>query len=44
MKNEIFISQRQYIENTIKKFNLLECKAIDTPLIANEELKKIRWS
>ncbi|KAI9200548.1 hypothetical protein LWI28_009701 [Acer negundo] len=40
MKNEIFISQRKYTENILKKFNLMGCNSVDIPLIANEKLKK----
>ncbi|XP_024177774.1 uncharacterized protein LOC112183641 [Rosa chinensis] len=39
-KDEIFISQKKYAENIIKKFNMLGCNSVATPLIANEKLKK----
>lgn len=39
-KDGIFISQKKYAENILKKFNLLRCNSVATPLIANEKLKK----
>ncbi|KAL6133806.1 hypothetical protein ACLB2K_066039 [Fragaria x ananassa] len=39
-KDGIFISQKKYAENILKKFNLLGCNSVATPLIANEKLKK----
>ncbi|KAL5772614.1 hypothetical protein ACOSP7_012221 [Xanthoceras sorbifolium] len=40
MKDGIFIYQRKYTENVLKKFNILGCKSMDAPLIVNEKLKK----
>ncbi|VVA34844.1 Hypothetical predicted protein, partial [Prunus dulcis] len=39
-ENGIFISQKKYAENILKKFNLLGCKSVATPLIANEKMRK----
>lgn len=36
----IFISQKKYAEDLLKKFNMTDCKLVATPLIANEKLKK----
>lgn len=39
-KEGIFISQRKYAEDLLKKFKMIGCKSVATPLIANEKLKK----
>ncbi|CAL2278987.1 unnamed protein product [Prunus armeniaca] len=39
-ENGIFISQKKYVENILKKLNLLGCKSVATPLIANEKMRK----
>lgn len=39
-ENGIFISQKKYAENILKKLNLLGCKSVATPLIANEKMRK----
>ncbi|XP_068331587.1 uncharacterized mitochondrial protein AtMg00810-like [Pyrus communis] len=39
-KNGIFISQKKYAENLLKKFNLSNCKTVATPLMSNEKMKK----
>lgn len=39
-KTEIFISQKKYAENLLKKFNLSNCKAAATPFMPNEKMKK----
>lgn len=36
----IFIFQEKYAEDLLKKFNMLECKPIDTPMALNEKLSK----
>lgn len=36
----IFISQKKYAEDLLKKFNMADCKPVATLLIANEKLKK----
>ena len=36
----IFISQKKYAEDLLKKFNMSDCKSVATPLIANEKFKK----
>ncbi|PKA47383.1 Retrovirus-related Pol polyprotein from transposon TNT 1-94 [Apostasia shenzhenica] len=36
----IFISQKNYIQNVLKRFRMNECKAIDTPLSTSDKLKK----
>ncbi|XP_042969189.1 secreted RxLR effector protein 161-like [Carya illinoinensis] len=38
--NGIFISQKKYAEDLLKKFNMSDCKSVTTPLIANEKFKK----
>lgn len=40
-KGEIFISQKKYAENLLKKFHLWGCKAVATPLMPNEKLKRM---
>jgi len=39
-KEGIFISQKQYIEALLKKFNMNDCKLVATPLVVNEKLQK----
>lgn len=41
MKNGIFISQKKYAENVLTKFNMLGCKPVATPLVANNKMKKL---
>ncbi|XP_019053106.1 PREDICTED: uncharacterized protein LOC109114621 [Nelumbo nucifera] len=36
----IFISQKKYIENLLKKFKMERCKTVATPLVTNERFKK----
>ncbi|CAL8994803.1 unnamed protein product, partial [Prunus brigantina] len=36
----IFICQKKYIENLLKKFKMHGCKTMATPLITNEKLRK----
>ncbi|BFG16559.1 hypothetical protein CerSpe_028330 [Prunus speciosa] len=36
----IFICQKKYIENLLKKFKMYGCKTVATPLITNEKLRK----
>lgn len=36
----IFISQRIYTLDLLKKINMIECKSITTSMIANENFKK----
>ncbi|XP_021802338.1 uncharacterized protein LOC110746426 [Prunus avium] len=36
----IFICQKKYIENLLKKFKIYECKIVATPVIHNEKLRK----
>ncbi|KAL3724963.1 hypothetical protein ACJRO7_030040 [Eucalyptus globulus] len=36
----LFILQKKYIENLLKKFKMNYCKAISTPLMTNEKLLK----
>mgnify|MGYP001791670327 CR=1 FL=1 len=36
----IFISQKKYTEDMLKKFRMQDCKPVVTPLIPNEKLKK----
>jgi hypothetical protein len=35
---KIFISQEKYVADLLKKFNMLECKPIASPMAANEKL------
>ena len=37
---EIFISQKKYTENLLKKFQMTGCKAVATPFVTNEKLQK----
>jgi len=37
---KIFISQEKYVANILKKFNMLECKPVASPMTANEKLQK----
>lgn len=34
----IFISQRKYALEILKKFHMEKCKPVDTPLVVNEKL------
>ena len=36
----IFICQKKYTENLLKKFKLYGCKTVATPLVVNEKMKK----
>ena len=36
----IFISQRKYLENLMKKFKMEGCKTVATPLDSNKALRK----
>ena len=36
----VFICQKKYAENILKKFGMLGCKPVDTPLVVNEKFKK----
>ncbi|CAL5443052.1 unnamed protein product [Camellia sinensis] len=36
----IFISQGKHVEILLKKFNMLGCKSVNTPLVVNEKLQK----
>ncbi|XP_058722251.1 uncharacterized protein LOC131594177 [Vicia villosa] len=36
----VFICQRRYAENILKKFGMNGCKPVDIPLVVNEKLKK----
>ena len=37
----IFISQKKYTEDLLKKFKMYECKPVSTPLVMNEKLQKV---
>jgi len=37
----IFISQKKYIEDLLKKFKMYGCKPVSTPLVTNEKLQKV---
>lgn len=39
-ENGIFICQKKYIENLLKKYKMHGCNAVATPLITNEKLQK----
>jgi hypothetical protein len=39
-KEEVFISQRMYVEKILRKFRMVGCKPMATPLVVNEKLKK----
>ena len=36
----IFLSQKKYTENLLKKFRMYDCKSVATPLVTNEKLRK----
>ncbi|CAJ2661747.1 unnamed protein product [Trifolium pratense] len=36
----VFICQKRYTENILKKFGMYGCKPVDIPLVVNEKLKK----
>ena len=36
----VFISQKKYAEKILKKLRMLGCKAVVTPLVCNEKLRK----
>jgi hypothetical protein len=38
---EIYLSQEKYINDALKKFNMLECKRVSTPLQFGIHLSKI---
>ena len=37
----IFISQKKYTEDLLKKFKMYGCKLVSTPLVTNEKLQKV---
>ena len=37
---QIFFSQEKYAEDLLKKFNMLDCKPLSTPMATNEKLSK----
>jgi len=37
---KIFISQQKYVIDLLKKFNMLECKLVTPPMIANNKLQQ----
>ncbi|CAL2249531.1 unnamed protein product [Prunus armeniaca] len=39
-EDDIFICQKKYTENLLKKFKMYGCKTVATPLITNEKLRK----
>lgn len=39
-KNKICLDQEQYIDNLLKRFNMLECKPVKTPMEVNLKLEK----
>lgn len=39
-ENGIFISQEKYVEDLLKKFNMLNCKPVATPMAMNEKFSK----
>jgi len=39
-EDNIFISQKKYIEVLLKKFKMFDCKLVATPLVVNEKLQK----
>ena len=38
-KNEVFLSQGKYTVDTLKRFGMLDCKSMTTPMVTN--LKKL---
>lgn len=42
-QNEVFISQKKYAKNLLKKFKINYCKAVATPLVTNGKATKTRW-
>jgi hypothetical protein len=39
-KEDLFISQRMYIEIFLRKFGMIDCKSMVTSFAINEKLKK----
>ncbi len=39
-KEGIFIFQKKYTEELLKKFRMNDCKPVATPLVTNEKLQK----
>jgi hypothetical protein len=39
-KDGVFICQRKYVENILKKFGMFGCNPVATPLVVNEKFKK----
>jgi len=39
-QDEVFICQKKYAKETVKKFKLEECKEMTTPMNSKEKLRK----
>ena len=39
-ENDVFISQKKYVENILKRFKIIGCKCVETPLVVNERFMK----
>jgi hypothetical protein len=37
-QDEIFLNQRKYTVEILKRFGMLDCKAMDTPMVSNLKL------
>ena len=37
---EVFICQEKYIEDLLKKFHMIACKPVSTPMSSNEKLQQ----
>jgi len=37
---QIFISQEKYTKDFLKKFNMLDCKPLSTPMATNKKISK----
>ena len=40
-EDDIFISQKKYIEALLNNFKMYDCKPVATPLVVNEKLQKV---
>lgn len=37
-KDDVYLSQRKYIRDLLKKVDMLECKGCDTPIVTGSKL------
>ncbi|XP_022151647.1 uncharacterized protein LOC111019555 [Momordica charantia] len=39
-QNEVFLCQKKYMREILKRFNMEECKSVNTPMVQKEKLQK----